>query len=217
MRFGPPPRMMTFLRSEAAPRRLAPANRRPRRSSTCRAWRGELGGAGVDALEDRAHAERARACGRRRRFLPRQLGEARVGEAHPSGAQAVARRRQAVARSRLPSRRCRDLARNHGSILHACKSLDRQAEAHAWATPAGGPASACQGGADGVRSSSGAEPGDLDLVEAGQAGFQRAQRLLQRFLEGAADRHRLADRLHRGGQQSARRRGTSRRRSAGSW
>ena len=42
---------------------------------------------------------------------------------------------------------------------------------------------------------------DLDLVEAGQAGLQRAQRLLHRLGEGAADRHRLADRLHRGGQQ----------------
>ena len=45
-----------------------------------------------------------------------------------------------------------------------------------------------------------AEAGDLDLVEAGQARLQAAQRLLQRFLEGAADRHDLADRLHGGGQ-----------------
>ena len=42
---------------------------------------------------------------------------------------------------------------------------------------------------------------DLDLVEAGQAGLHRAQRLLQRFLEGPADRHRLAHALHRGGEQ----------------
>jgi hypothetical protein len=40
----------------------------------------------------------------------------------------------------------------------------------------------------------------LDLVEAGQAGFHRAQRLLHRFLEVAADRHGLADRLHGGGE-----------------
>ena len=45
-----------------------------------------------------------------------------------------------------------------------------------------------------------AEALDLDLVEAGQARLQRAQRLLQRFRERAADRHRLADRLHRGRQ-----------------
>src|SRR6185437_3198252 len=41
---------------------------------------------------------------------------------------------------------------------------------------------------------------DGDLVEAGEAGLQRAQRLLQALLEGAADGHRLADRLHRRGQ-----------------
>src|SRR5690606_29558026 len=41
-----------------------------------------------------------------------------------------------------------------------------------------------------------AEAGDLDLVEAGEARFQRAQGLLQALLEGAADGHGLADRLH---------------------
>ena len=41
---------------------------------------------------------------------------------------------------------------------------------------------------------------DLDLVEARQAGLERAQRLLQGLLEGAPDRHHLADRLHRGGE-----------------
>jgi hypothetical protein len=44
------------------------------------------------------------------------------------------------------------------------------------------------------------EAGDFDLVEAGQAGFEAAQRLLQRFRECAADRHDFADRLHRSGQ-----------------
>src|SRR5690606_39466599 len=38
------------------------------------------------------------------------------------------------------------------------------------------------------------------FVETGEAGFQRAQRLLQAFLEGAADGHGLAHRLHRGGE-----------------
>ena len=55
-------------------------------------------------------------------------------------------------------------------------------------------------GADRVLVVALAEARDGDLVEAGEAGFQRAQRLLQAFLEGAADRHRLADRFHRGGQ-----------------
>src|SRR5215468_2542262 len=45
-----------------------------------------------------------------------------------------------------------------------------------------------------------ADPLDRDLVEAGETGLERAQRLLQRLLEGAADRHDLADRLHRGGE-----------------
>jgi len=34
---------------------------------------------------------------------------------------------------------------------------------------------------------------DLDLVEPGEPGLHRAQRLLQRFREAPADRHRLAD------------------------
>ena len=41
---------------------------------------------------------------------------------------------------------------------------------------------------------------DLDLVKAGQAGFHRGQRLLQRFVDGAANGHRLAHGFHRGGQ-----------------
>ena len=55
-------------------------------------------------------------------------------------------------------------------------------------------------GAQGVDVVALAEALDLNLVEPGQSGLQRAQRLLQRFGEGAADRHRLAHRLHRGGQ-----------------
>ena len=42
--------------------------------------------------------------------------------------------------------------------------------------------------------------GDRDLVKAGQAGFQRRQRLLHRFVDRAADRHCFTDRLHRRGQ-----------------
>ncbi len=39
-----------------------------------------------------------------------------------------------------------------------------------------------------------------DFVETIDANFQPAQRLLQRFLKGAADRHDFADRFHLGGQ-----------------
>ena len=54
--------------------------------------------------------------------------------------------------------------------------------------------------ADGVAVVALAEPLDDDLVEPGQSGLERAQRLLQALLEGAADRHRLAHRFHRGGE-----------------
>ena len=51
-----------------------------------------------------------------------------------------------------------------------------------------------QRGAEGVGA---AVTGRLDRIEAGQAGFHASQPLLQGFGEGAADRHRLADRFHR--------------------
>ena len=50
-------------------------------------------------------------------------------------------------------------------------------------------------GADGGERGRLAHPGRAAL-EPPRADFQRAQRLLQRFLEGAPDRHRLAHRLH---------------------
>ncbi len=58
-------------------------------------------------------------------------------------------------------------------------------------------------GADRVLVVAFAEPCDLDLVEPGQPGLEPTQRFLQAFLEGAADRHHFADRLHRGGQRRA--------------
>ncbi len=58
-----------------------------------------------------------------------------------------------------------------------------------------------QCGADRVLVVAAPEAFDVDLVEPGQPGLQPAQRLLQAFLEGAADRHHLADRFHRRGQR----------------
>ena len=46
-----------------------------------------------------------------------------------------------------------------------------------------------------------AEPLQHVVVEAGEPRLHRAQRLLQAFLEGAANRHHLADRFHGGGQR----------------
>ena len=55
-------------------------------------------------------------------------------------------------------------------------------------------------GANGVLVVALAEARNGDLVETGEAGFERAQRLLQALRKGAADRHRLADRFHRRGE-----------------
>ena len=75
MRFGPPPRITTFLRSDGA--RLvggAAGERRLVGRIHVGGGRGELGRAGVDALEHRPHAERAAALGRpRRRAMPVSL------------------------------------------------------------------------------------------------------------------------------------------------
>ncbi len=55
-------------------------------------------------------------------------------------------------------------------------------------------------GADGVLVVAFAGALNRDLIETGEAGLEAAQRLLQRFLEGAADRHDFAHRFHRGGE-----------------
>ena len=60
MRFGPPPRMMTFFLSDGAGLvGGAAGERRLVGRIHVGGRRGEFGGAGVDALEHRAHAERA--------------------------------------------------------------------------------------------------------------------------------------------------------------
>jgi hypothetical protein len=58
---------------------------------------------------------------------------------------------------------------------------------------------------------------DLDLVKAGQPGFQAAQGFLHAFGKAAAHGHGFAHRFHRGGQKWLGAGDTSRRRSAGSW
>ena len=83
--------------------------------------RGELGGAGVDALEHRPHAQRDAPLAHLRLGQLRQLGETRVREAHRLSAAAGARRLPAA---RAPARALSDVddlldarSRNHGSIL----------------------------------------------------------------------------------------------------
>ena len=77
MRFGPPPSTMIFLRVGRLGLALLLVGR-----VHVGGVRRELGGAGVDALVDRAHAERvARARAPRARSVPQQVREAAVGEA----------------------------------------------------------------------------------------------------------------------------------------
>ena len=85
--------------------------------------RGEFGGAGVDALEHRAHAERAAARGDLVGREPGQPAEPRIGKAHALSAGAA---RAAVAGKPVGCESCasvstmsRICARNHGSIWQA--------------------------------------------------------------------------------------------------
>ena len=57
-----------------------------------------------------------------------------------------------------------------------------------------------EGGADRILVVALAKPGNHDLVETAEPGLEAAKRLLQRLGKGAADRHHLADRLHRRGE-----------------
>ncbi len=167
--------------------------------------RGELGGAGVDALVDRADA-RAAAQRRDLGFASCPASSARRASEKPSffsreHSRARSLRQAVGARPRLPHRRrARSPAGTRGRICRSpwissigqaepqrlrddqqpVRRRPRQRRAQAVAVMAAQ---------------------DLDLVEAGEAGLHRAQRLLHRLGEAAADRHRLADGFHRGGQQ----------------
>ncbi len=183
--------------------------------------RGELGGAGVDALEHRPHAERAP---RRSNFglaMPAEHGEPGIGETHSLEAAQRARRGRQAFRLDLDLGLddAADLGEKPGIDL-ACRMdhLVAHAEPHRLRQLQQAIGRWCaERRADGVPVVALAEPFDGHLVEPGEAGFQRAQRLLQALLEGAADRHGLADRFHRRGEDRGRRREISRTRSAESW
>ena len=185
MRLGPPPRMITLLpvagiglcTPAAAIAVALVAGIHVGRG------RGELGRAGVDALVDRRDAGLRRARSNIGLLLsPAELGQARVGEAEllqraagrrrpvgrPLGAHLLPRHR----RSRLISRR------NQGSYLQM-----------AWISSTAMPEAQGLGDDQGRRSGVGlarrarrvlriVAAGDVDLVEAGEAGLHRAQRLL---------------------------------------
>ena len=205
MRFGPPPRMMIFSLS----RRPRLALRRSGEAELVGrvhigGWRGELRRAGVDALVDRVHVERPALLGDLARLHAGKLRQPLVGEAH--GLQHAelrgARRQPVLAHARLhihdvldlPDEPRVDLARLEDLLL---VEAEPQRLRH-FEQPVGG--GGAEGGADDVLVVALAEAWKRDVVEPGQARLHRAQRLLQRLREGAADGHGLADRLHRGGE-----------------
>ena len=166
--------------------------------------RSEFGGAGVDALEDRPHAKLAAALRNLFGGKPGELAEPRIGKSHRfEPAQRRRRRRQALAADfgfhlddaadlgqepRIDMAGIVDVGIAHAEphrLRHFQQAVRRRR---------------AERGADGVLVVALIEARDGDLIKTGQSGFQRAQRFLQAFRECAADRHRLADRFHRGGE-----------------
>ena len=206
MRFGPPPRMTTFFL--LGRRRLvggAAGERRLVGRIHVGGRRGEFGGAGVDALEHRTHAERAAAIGDFVGREPGQPAEPRIGKAHRFQPPQRRWRSPEARASRICVFGLDDVAdlrqEPRIDVAGGMNVVIAHAEPHGLRDfeDAVGRGRA-ERGADRVLVVALAEPGDRDFVETGQAGFQRAQRLLQAFGKGAADRHRLADRFHRRGQ-----------------
>ena len=159
--------------------------------------RRELPRAGVDRLEDRAHAERvadAAHLGLGDAAQLRDLGVAeavllreRGGSRHPA--------RGGCATSSATSLISTIWSRNHGSMPVASNSLlDRCAPGAQRLLHR----RRCgrRSGRFATSSSSSTVRGLVAPVEARSALLERAQRLLQRRRVVAADRHRLADRLH---------------------
>ncbi len=166
----------------------------------------ELGGAGIDPLEDRLDAEGA-ALGRDRAFAETaEPGEATVREAlRLQLEQRLPIVRQPVAPHPLLRRdQCPDLLEKPGIVATGAVDLiDREAGAEGLRDhPQPVRRRPSERRPDGLGRPLGiGRAVDLDLVQALEPGLERAQRLLQQLGEGPPDRHDLADRLHRGGQQ----------------
>ncbi len=175
-----------------------------------RRGRGEFGGAGIDALEYRADAERAALFHHLVGAGAGELAEPLVGKTF--GLQPPERARRGG----------QTLGLDLGFRFHDGADLAQEPRIDAAGIVdqfvVGADAHGLRDGEQAVgrrRAKRGADRGlvigvvaalgrveafDGDFVEPGEAGFQRAQCLLQGFLESAADRHGLAHRLHRRGQ-----------------
>ncbi len=197
MRFGPPPRMTIFCRSVGSASQ-AGCRSRPRRSSTCRAWR------------RRTRRRRCRcAC---RPAAPRALARAAVTAVSAGPVSSASRwsekpsalsRRSACASLGKPSAATARSAstmrassrRNHGSKRLAAwmSSSDRPARI-ACAAISSRSGRGCDRAAR--NASRPPSPGGSTGSRPDKPVSMRAQALLQRLGEAAADRHRLAHRLH---------------------
>ena len=166
---------------------------------------GELGGTGVDTFVDRVHAEPAAQRGDLVLAASGELRQVLVGEAE----RLEAAQRAGVVRQAGRGDRAFGIddafqfaQEPRIELAGVVDVLDRQAGAQRLRRdqqPVG-----ARRGQRGAECIGAAVAGRLDLVEAGQPGLHAAQALLQRLGEAAADRHRLADRLHRCGQQGRR-------------
>ena len=184
--------------------------------------RRELAGAGVDHLVRRPTIHRPATLARAAASVsPRSVAELAIGEAHPLHAprHRVRRPPASAAYARSASTQLAHLREepriDRRELVHL---VDRRARARARASPGRcAPASAAAARRAASRSCRrrGGRPSSASpVVQPGRPISSARSALLERFLEGAADRHRLADGLHLRREARARRSGTSRRRSA---
>ena len=161
----------------------------------------ELRAAGVDALEDGGDAKAAAGAADLILIPAGQVGEPRVRKAHHlEAAQPVLGHRHAVfAEVVLHLHDLADTGEEPrvegGGVLDL---LIRQAVAHGLRDEAEAVRRLARDGLDDGGLFRRALDGDF--IKAGQAGFHTGQRLLHRFVESAADGHRLTHRFHRGGE-----------------
>ena len=200
MRFGPEPSTTIAARSSRA------SSLSSRRPSSSRAWRGELGAAGVDRVVGRAHAQLAPPPPDGALVGAGDGGEVAVGEARPGA-------RRAAAGSELAERPARGLAGARERVqladepgVDAGRLLDL---AGCGAAPPSAHSSSRSGRPTASAGARGPRP-DRPAAAGGRPSSSAGHRLAERLAEGTPERQHLADALHVGGPARSRRRGTSR-------